>query len=117
MAHVTSSSAPRRGLGIGFAVAGLLSAGLSYLAFDLGLMGGPVWRPALIAIAIGAFCAGLVTAIDRWVRRERSTGPVRLKGPWACSSCGAAYVAEATMCSDCGVPLTGDRSKAESARS
>lgn len=108
---------PRRGLGFGFAVAGLLSAGLSYFAFDLGLMSGPTWRPALIAVAIGAFSAGTITAIDRAFRRERATRPVKLKGPWACPACGSAYVAEATMCSDCGVPLSGDRSKAESARS
>lgn len=107
--------AARRGLGFGFAVAGLLAAGLSYLAFDLGLMGGPAWRPALIAVAIGAFSAGTITAIDRLLLREREAKPIRLKGPWACPQCGSAYVAEATMCSDCGVPLAGDRSKAESA--
>ncbi|MBK6314477.1 MAG: hypothetical protein IPF53_09215 [Blastocatellia bacterium] len=111
------SEAPRRGLGLGFAVAGLLSAALSYFAFDFGLMSGPTWRPALVAVAIGAVSAGTVTAVDRVIRRERRKGPVKLKGPWACPSCGSAYVAEATMCSDCGVPLAGDRSKAESARS
>lgn len=111
------ANAPRRGLGFGFAVAGLLSAAMAYFAFDLGLMRGPAWRPALIAIAIGAVSAGLVTSIDRIFRRERQARPVKLKGPWACPQCGAAYVAEATMCSDCGVPLSGDRSRAESAGS
>lgn len=111
-----TAAAPRRGLGVGFAVAGLLSAGLSYFAFDFGLMAGPIWRPALIAIAIGAFSAGAVTAVDRMIRREKTARPVRLKGPWACPACGAAYVAEATMCSDCKLPLAGDRSKAESSK-
>lgn len=106
----------RRGLGPGFAVAGLLSAALSYFAFDLGIMSGPTWKPVVVAVAIGAFSAGLVTAIDRMLRRERQARTVVAKGPWACPKCGSAYVAEATTCSDCGVPLAGDRSKAESVR-
>jgi len=104
-----------RGLGAGFAIAGLLSAALAYFAFDLGLMSGPSWRPVLVAFGIGALSAGLVTAIDRKMRREKQPRIVKPKGPWACPKCGSAYVAEATSCSDCGVPLAGDRSKAESA--
>jgi len=104
-----------RGLGIGLLVAGVAAAGLSYLAFDLGLMHGPSWRSALIAIGIGALSASTVTAVTRMFRRNRPTGPVKLKGPWGCPKCGAAYVAEATSCSDCHVPLTGDRNRADSA--
>ena len=98
----------RSGLSFGFGLAGLLAAGLAYYAADHGLFSGPAWRSAAVAIAIGAGSAFVLLAVDRAFRARRAprTGKaVKLRGPWACPQCGAAYVPEATECSDCHVPL------------
>ena len=103
----------RPGFGLGFGLTGLLSAAAAYVAYDYGAFSGPPWRAALAAIVIGTASAVLMVNLDKWLRRPRKPGPegnVRLKGPWACPRCGAAYVPEATHCSDCEVPLVGTRS-------
>ena len=101
----------RPSFGVGFGLSGLLAAGLAYLAFDWGLASGPPWLAALAAIAIGATSAAVMLAVDRAIRRPPSARgrPVKLRGPWACPECGAAYVPDATECSDCHVPLVGVR--------
>jgi hypothetical protein len=100
---------PRRGLSFGFGLAGLLSAGLAYFAFEEGLFAGPAWRNTVLAIAIGGGSAAVLLSIERMLSRKRrpdgSAKPVKMKGPWGCPRCGAAYVPEATECSDCHVPL------------
>jgi len=98
----------RSGLSFGFGLAGLLAAGLAYYAADYGLFSGPAWRSAAVAIAIGGGSAFLLLAVDRAFRarwKPRPGKPVKVRGPWACPQCGAAYVPEATECSDCHVPL------------
>jgi hypothetical protein len=103
---------PRRGLGFGFGLAGLLAAGLSYLAFNEGLFDGPVWRNTLAAVLIGGGAAALLLSVERLLFRRRGARPgktVKIKGTWGCPQCGAAYVPEATECSDCHVPLVASR--------
>ena len=98
----------RSGLSFGFGLAGLLAAGLAYYAADYGLFSGPAWRSAAVAIAIGGGSAFVLLAIDRALsarRAPRPGKPAKPRGPWACPQCGAAYVPEATECSDCHVPL------------
>ena len=107
----------RAGLSFGFGLAGLLAAGLAYWAADAGVFSGPAWRSALVAIAIGGGSAFVLLAADRAlhaIRRPRTGKAVRLRGPWACPECGAAYRREAVECSDCHVPLVGDPTRAES---
>jgi len=97
---------PRRGFSLGFGVAGLLAAGVAYFAFDFGLFRGPAWRGALVAFVIGIGAAGLALLLDRSVgAKSAAIRRSKPRGPWACPECGAAYVPEATMCSDCHVPL------------
>ena len=99
----------RRGLSVGFAIAGLLSAAGAYYAADAGLFSGPAWRSFLVACAVGGGSALLLVGIERAAgalrRGARGDRPVRLEGDWACPRCGSAYVPEATECSDCRVPL------------
>ena len=105
----------RAGLSFGIGVAGIFSALAMYYAFDLGLMNGPAWRNALVVMAIGLLGGTLAVGLDRWMRSERperAGRPVKLKGPWACPKCGAAYVPEARECSDCHVPLVANPSQA-----
>ena len=105
-------SGARAGLSFGFGLAGLLAAGLAFWAADLGLFSGPAWRSALVAIVIGGGSAFLLLAADRAIlalRRPRPGKAVKLRGPWACPECGAAYRPEAVECSDCHVPLIGVR--------
>ena len=100
--------ADRKGLSFGIGVAGILSALAAYSAFELGLLNGPRWRGALVVVVIGGASGLLAIVLDRSLRRdrpERPGRPVKLKGPWACPKCGAAYVPEARECSDCHVPL------------
>ena len=100
--------AERRGLSFGIGVSGLLSALAAYFAFDFGLLKGPMWRNLLVVVLIGGGAGLLAIGLDRALRRDdsdRPGGPVKLKGPWACPTCGAAYVPEAKECSDCHVPL------------
>jgi hypothetical protein len=100
---------PRRGFAFGFGLAGLLAAGLAYFAFEEGLFSGPAWRSTLAAIVIGGGSALLLLTLERAFFKKRrhggSTRPVKIKGAWGCPQCGAAYVAEASECSDCHVPL------------
>lgn len=103
---------PRPGFRLGFGLSGLLSAALAYFAFDFGLFSGPLWRGSLVAIGIGVFSGGVMLWLDRRIQQphtKRRNGAVKLKGPWACPNCGEAYVPEATVCSDCNVPLVGTR--------
>ena len=99
----------RKGLRFGFGIAGLLSAALAYLAFELGLFRGPAWRGSIVAIAIGLTSAFLMLALDRAMSRPASPGrrrrPARIKGAWGCPECGAAYRPEIAECSDCHVAL------------
>jgi hypothetical protein len=99
----------RTGLRFGFGIAGLLSAALAYFAFDFGLFRGPAWRGSVVAILIGLVSAGLLLAVDRMMSPPRGAprkrGPVKIKGPWGCPECGAAYRSDVTTCSDCHVPL------------
>jgi hypothetical protein len=107
-----NDSGARAGLSFGFGLAGLLAAGLAYWAADLGLFSGPAWRSAAVAIAIGAGSAFVMLGADRLLLQRRAPRPgkaVKPKGPWACPRCGAAYVPEAVECSDCHVPLVGER--------
>jgi hypothetical protein len=93
-------------LRFGYGLAGLAAATCTYFAFDFGLFKGPVWRGAAVAMAIGIASAGLMLVLDRAIGAGVSRrGPVRPKGDWACPNCGAAYVRQATTCSDCHVPL------------
>ena len=104
--------AERRGLSFGIGVAGILSALAAYFAFDAGLLAGPRWRNVLVIVVIGGATGLLAVVLDRELRRARPDRPdraVKLKGPWACPKCGAAYVPEARECSDCHVPLAGVR--------
>jgi len=98
--------APRGGLRFGYGLAGLLAAAATYFAFDFGLFRGPAWRGAAVAIIIGIGSAGLMLVLDRTMGRVTTRrGAVKPKGDWACPRCGAAYVRQATVCSDCHVPL------------
>jgi hypothetical protein len=101
-------SGARAGLGLGFGLAGLLAATLTYFAFDFGLFDGSKWSGATLAVAIGAGSAVVMLALDRALRR--ASGPkegkrAKIRGPWGCPRCGAAYRPEARECSDCHVPL------------
>ena len=95
----------RRGFSFGFGLSALLAAGLAYLAFDAG----GVLQSPLVAILIGGGSAVLLLWIERLLLRRRPSTverrPAMIKGKWGCPSCGAAYVPEATVCSDCHVPL------------
>ena len=96
------------GLRFGFGLAGLLAAGLTYFAFDFGLFSGSRWSGATLAVLIGVVSAGVMLALDRALSRPSAPDPkrpVKLKGPWACPRCGAAYRPDVTTCSDCHVPL------------
>jgi hypothetical protein len=99
----------RPGFAFGYGLAGLLAAGAAYYAFGAGLFSGPPWRGLLTSIAIGGGSAFLLIGLERLIWGSKPGGgskrPVKLKGDWACPSCGAAYVATATDCSDCHVPL------------
>jgi hypothetical protein len=86
-------------------LAGLLGAGLAYFAANAGYFDGPVWLAALTATGIGMVSGATLVALDRALRRRLHDRPARPTGPWACPRCGAAYVPEATICSDCHVPL------------
>jgi hypothetical protein len=94
----------RRGLSFGFGLSGLCAAGLAYLAFEAG----GVWQSPVIAVLIGGGSAALLLWVERLLRRGSPAGerrPAKIKGEWGCPSCGAAYVPEVTVCSDCHVPL------------
>lgn len=109
---MADESGARAGLSFGFGLAGLLAAVTTYYAFDFGWFDGPKWRNALVAIAIGGGSAFLMLGLDRLVRSRRAAGPRRRRKPrgsWYCPECGAAYVPEAEQCSDCHVPLVGER--------
>lgn len=109
----------RTGLSFGFGLAGLMAAGLAYWAAEYGLFSGPAWRSVLVAIAIGGGSAFVMLGADRLIQASREPKPdrpIKMRGPWGCPQCGAAYVAAATECSDCHVPLTGDRSRADEAK-
>jgi len=98
----------RSGLGFGFGLAGLLSAGLAYYAANEGVFSGPAWRSILVAVLIGGGSAVLMLSADRALRASRTARPGKvavLRGPWGCPQCGAAYVPEAVECSDCHIPL------------
>ena len=100
--------AERKGLSFGIGVSGILSALAAYFAFDFGLLNGPMWRNVLFVVLIGGGAGLLAITLDRALRRntsDRPGRPVKLKGPWACPKCGAAYVPEARECSDCHVAL------------
>jgi hypothetical protein len=100
---------PRRGFAFGFGLAGLLAAGLAYFAFNEGFFSGPAWRSTLLALVIGGGSALLLLSLERALFKGRNhdgaAKPVKIKGAWGCPKCGAAYVSEASECSDCHVPL------------
>ena len=95
----------------GFALTGLLSAALAYFAFGAGLFSGPGWLGFLTAAGIGVASAASMLTLEKavlraWGARRPETGSVRITGgDWGCPRCGSAYVREATVCSDCEVPL------------
>lgn len=105
---MSRSDGARAGLSFGFGLAGLLSAGLAYVAASYGIFSGPAWRSTAVAVAIGGVSAVVLLVADRTIRATRSPKldrVVPMKGPWGCPQCGAAYVPDATECSDCHVPL------------
>lgn len=98
----------KTGLRFGFGLAGLLSAALAFLAFEFRLFDGPQWRGALLAVSIGVVSAVVMLALDRAMGRKRRAPvdrPAKIKGPWGCPRCGAAYRPSVKECSDCHVPL------------
>jgi hypothetical protein len=101
----------RSGFRFGFGLSGLLSAGLAYMAYDAGYFSGAPWIAFLTAAVIGTSSAFSMILLEKAVVRLRKPAgadarPARIKGgDWGCPRCGSAYVREATVCSDCDVPL------------
>jgi hypothetical protein len=93
----------QRRFSFGFGISGLLAAGVAYLTFDAG----GIWQNPIVAVLIGVASAGLLLWAERLVfgRGPGTPRTRKIKGDWGCPRCGAAYVPEATVCSDCRVPL------------